>query len=168
MSDQRFDRLRVLVVDDNQHMRAIIVTVLKGLGVRMITEATDGSHAMEALREYPIDVAIVDYRMDPMDGLAFTQIVRQSSDSPNPYLPIIMVTGYSDKHRVIGAREAGVTELIVKPVTAEALISRLNAVIFKPRAFAKTETYFGPSRRRRKTDDYKGPERRGARDETLI
>jgi len=168
MSEQRFDRLRVLVVDDNVHMRAIIVAVLKGLGVRGIAEASDGSAALQILRESAVDVAIVDYRMDPMDGLAFTQIVRQSTDSANPYLPIIMVTGHSDKQRVLGAREAGVTELIVKPVTAEALISRLNAVIFKPRPFAKTETYFGPSRRRRKGEDYTGPERRGPRDETLI
>lgn len=163
--DQKFDRLKVLIVDDNAHMRSIIAAVLKGIGVRDIREAADGTDALRALREWPADLAIVDYRMEPMDGLAFTQIIRQDPSSPNVYLPIIMVTGYSDMHRVMGAREAGVTELIVKPVTAEAVISRMDAVIFRPRPFARTETYFGPSRRRRKEGEYSGPERRADRRE---
>jgi two-component system, chemotaxis family, chemotaxis protein CheY len=162
---QRFDRLRVLLVDDNAHMRSIISAILKGLGCHDIREAADGTDALRILREWPADLAIVDYRMEPMDGLSLTQIIRKDANSPNIYLPIIMITGYSDLNRVIGAREAGVTELIVKPVTAEAVISRMDAVIFKPRPFAKTETYFGPSRRRKREGDYAGPDRRAARDQ---
>ena len=160
---QRFDRLRVLLVDDNAHMRSIISAILKGIGCHDIREAADGTDALRILKEWPADLAIVDYRMDPMDGLAFTQIVRKDPSSPNIYLPIIMVTGYSDLNRVIGAREAGVTEIAVKPITAEAIISRMEAVIFKPRPFAKTETYFGPSRRRRSNSEYTGPDRRAPR-----
>jgi CheY-like chemotaxis protein len=162
--EQRFDRLKVLIVDDNAHMRTIIATVLKGIGVRDIREAADGTDALRTLREWPADVAVIDYRMDPMDGLSLTQIIRKDPSSPNIYLPIIMVTGYSDVPRVIGAREAGVTELIVKPVTAEAVISRLDAVIFRPRPFAKTESYFGPSRRRKRVGEYDGPDRRAPRE----
>jgi CheY-like chemotaxis protein len=166
--DQRFDRLKVLIVDDNQHMRSIIGAVLKGIGVRDIREAGDGGDALQILRDWPADLAVVDYRMAPMDGLAFTQFIRQDPGSPNIYLPIIMVTGYSDLNRVVGAREAGVTELIVKPVTAEAVISRMDAVIFKPRPFAKTETYFGPSRRRKRGAGFDGPDRRASRDSAII
>ena len=162
---QRFDRLRVLLVDDNAHMRSIISAILKGLGCHDIREAADGTDALRILKEWPADLAIVDYRMEPMDGLAFTQIVRKDTASPNIYLPIIMVTGYTDLNRVIGAREAGVTEICVKPITAEAIISRMEAVIFKPRPFAKTESYFGPSRRRRREGEYTGPDRRASRDQ---
>ena len=165
---QQFDRLRVLVVDDNSHMRSIIGAVLKGIGVRDIREAADGVQALNILADWPADLAIIDYRMEPMDGLALTKTIRTGDKSPNIYLPIIMVTGYSDVPRVIGAREAGVTELIVKPVTAEAIISRMDAVIFKPRPFAKTETYFGPSRRRKRAGEYNGPDRRAPRDNTMI
>jgi len=160
---QRFDKLRVLVVDDNTHMRSIIGAILKGLGVREIREASDGTEALKILRDWPADLAIVDYRMEPMNGLEFTKYVRTHEMSPNIYLPLVMITGYSDLPRVIGAREAGVTELIVKPVTAEAVISRMDAVIFHPRPFAKTETYFGPSRRRKRNAGYSGPDRRGER-----
>ena len=159
-----FDKLKVLIADDNPHMRSIIATVLKGLGVRDIREAKDGTEALLALRDWPADLAIIDYRMTPMDGVAFTKEVRLASKSANIYLPIIMVTAYADLSRVVGAREAGVTELIVKPVTAEALISRINSVIFHPRPFARTDTYFGPSRRRKREGGYQGPDRRMVRE----
>ena len=61
---------------------------------------------------------------------------------------------------VVEARDAGVTELIVKPVTASAVISRLGAVIYHPRQFVRTDDYFGPCRRRKAMADYSGPERR--------
>ena len=73
---QRFDRLRVLIVDDNAHMRSIISAILKGIGVHDIRDASDGTQALAILKEWPADLAIVDYRMEPMDGLSFTQIVR--------------------------------------------------------------------------------------------
>ena len=164
---QRFDRLRVLIADDNAYMRSILATILKGLGVQDIREAPDGGQALKILADWPADLAVIDYRMSPVDGLEFTKVIRTDPASPNVYLPIIMVTGYSDLNRVIGAREAGVTELIVKPVTAEAVISRIDAVIFKPRPFAKTETYFGPSRRRKRAGEYAGPDRRAQRAEVI-
>ena len=67
-----FDKLKVLVADDNPHMRSIIAAVLKGLGIRDIREAKDGTEALLALRDWPADLAIIDYRMTPMDGVAFT------------------------------------------------------------------------------------------------
>jgi two-component system, chemotaxis family, chemotaxis protein CheY len=159
-----FDKLKVLVADDNPHMRSIIAAVLKGVGIRDIREAKDGGDALLAFRDWPADLAIIDYRMTPIDGVAFTKQVRLADNSPNIYLPIIMVTGHADLSRVVGAREAGITELIVKPITAEALISRINSVIFHPRPFARTESYFGPSRRRKREGGYLGPDRRIARE----
>jgi len=139
--------LRVLLVDDNQHMRAIVSTILKGVGIREVREARDGAEGLQALREWPADIAIVDFRMDPIDGVEFTRMVRNSSDSKNPYLPIIMMTGFADRPRVCEARDAGVTELVVKPVTARSVIDRITAVVFHPRPFVRTEDYFGPRRR---------------------
>ena len=153
--------LRVLVADDNQHMRAIVTAVLKGIGVQHVRETHDGGEALAALREWNADVAIVDFRMEPIDGVEFTRLVRNASDSANPFLPIIMLTGYADRVRVVEARDAGVTELVVKPMTAKALISRLQAVILQPRSFIRTDDYFGPDRRRKANPDYPGPERRG-------
>lgn len=145
--DLGLGELKVLLVDDNEHMRAIVGTILKGIGIVNLREARDGSEALEALRTWPADIAIVDFRMEPMDGVDFTRLVRNAADSRNPFLPIIMMTGFADRPRVEEARDSGVTELIVKPVTARAIIDRLNAVVYRPRPFVRTEDYFGPQRR---------------------
>jgi CheY-like chemotaxis protein len=154
------DALDILLVDDNPYMRRIVVAVLRGAGINNIREVGDGSEALTQLRHRPADIAIVDFNMFPLDGVQFTKLLRNSPDSPNPFLPIIMMTGHSERSRVMEARDAGVTEFVVKPVTAKALLSRLNAVIFYPRPFIRTESYFGPDRRRQPDPAYAGPMRR--------
>lgn len=156
------ENLRILLVDDNQHMRAIVSAVLAGVGVRHLREARDGAEALAALRDWPADVAIVDFQMFPIDGVEFTRMVRNAPDSRNPYLPIVMMTGHSEMARVVEARDAGVTEFIVKPVTAKSLLERLQAVIYRPRPFVRSATYFGPDRRRRDDPGFDGPWRRVA------
>ena len=159
-------RLTVLVVDDNKSMRTLTAAVLTGLGIRHVLEADDGHAALKLLKTYDVDLAIVDFKMAPMDGIVFTKLVRTSSDTVNPYLPIVMLTGHGDKAKVVRARDAGVTEFMVKPITAKALTQRIQAMILKPRPFLKLDGYFGPDRRRsvrhelslgrRKDDDRQG------------
>jgi two-component system chemotaxis response regulator CheY len=139
--------LRILLVDDNPHMRAIVAAILKGIGMKEVRECADGAEALQAVREFKPDIAIVDFQMAPLDGVEFTRLVRNSEDSENPYLPIIMMTGFAERARVVEARDSGVTEFLVKPVTARGVIDRINAVIFHPRPFIRTDDYFGPKRR---------------------
>jgi two-component system chemotaxis response regulator CheY len=141
------ESLRVLLVDDNPHMRAIVASILKGVGVCQVREAQDGADGLQALRSWPADLAIVDFQMQPLDGANFTRMVRGSPDSQNIYLPIIMMTGFADRSRVFEARDAGVTEMIAKPITARAILNRIEAVIMRPRPFVRTADYFGPARR---------------------
>ena len=154
--------LQVLLVDDNQHMRTITSAVLQSAGVRKVREAADGAAGLEILRQQSIDLAIVDFNMFPLDGVEFTRLVRTSPDTANPYLPIIMMTGHSERSRVYEARDAGVTEFVVKPITAKAILDRIQAVIFHPRPFVKTDGYFGPDRRRTAASNYRGPMRRAS------
>lgn len=88
--------------------------------------------------------------------------MRTADDSPNPLVPIIMLSAYSERSRVTAARDAGVTEFCCKPITAKEMFSKIVAVINEPRPFIRTRTYFGPDRRRNDPDKaiYKGPERR--------
>jgi CheY-like chemotaxis protein len=152
----------VLLVDDNQHMRVITSAILQSAGIRNIREVSDGAAALHALREAPVDIAIVDFNMFPMDGVEFTRLVRNSSDSADPYLPIIMMTGHSERSRVTEARDAGVTEFVAKPITAKAIFDRIKAVIVNPRPFINADGYFGPDRRRQRPGAYKGPFRRSS------
>lgn len=149
--------LKVIVADDNVHLRAIVLSILGGIGIHKVEECADGSQAFAMVRNWTPDIAIVDFRMDPVDGVAFTQLVRNSPECPCNELPIIMLTGYADKTRVFEARDAGVTEFIVKPVTAQAVFDRINSVIYRPRPFVRSSAYFGPCRRRRQDPDFRGP-----------
>ena len=155
-----YSSLKIMLVEDNQHMRSIVTAILKGSGIRNVRESRDGAEALDMLRQYPADIALVDFNMHPIDGVEFTKMLRNAPDSSNPYLPIVMITGHSERSRVIEARDAGVNEFVVKPLTARALLSRLDSVIMRPRPFIRCKTYFGPDRRRVVDKSYPGPCRR--------
>src|SRR6185436_8595600 len=72
------------------------------------------------------------------------------------YVPIIMLTGHSEKKRVTAARDAGITEFLAKPISAKGLYERIVNVVASPRPFIKTKTYFGPDRRRMINPNYVG------------
>src|SRR3546814_1089406 len=81
--------------------------------------------------------------------LDFTRLVRRGEDSPHPYVPIVMLTAHTERHRVLTARDAGVSEFLRKPVTPKDLYLRLVSVIETPRPFVRSPNYVGPCRRRR-------------------
>ena len=155
-----FNRLRFLVVDDNAHMRRILRTLLHSFGAREVYEAEDGATGLEAFTHYVPDIIVADWAMPIFDGLELTQMIRQPGANANPYVPIIMLTGHSEKRRVTDARDAGITEFMAKPISAKSLYQRSLNVVVNPRPFIKTETYFGPDRRRSNSSNYVGPERR--------
>ena len=157
-----YSALKILLVEDNQHMRTIVRQILKGTGVNDVREAHDGMEAFEILRQYAADIVLIDYNMTPMDGIEFTRMLRTASDSTNPYLPVIMITGHSETSRVVQARDAGVNEFVVKPLNATSLLARLQSVIMHPRPFIRCAGYLGPDRRRKTKADYHGPFRRAS------
>jgi two-component system, chemotaxis family, chemotaxis protein CheY len=142
-------------------MRRIMRSLLHGFGTRDVYEAEDGAAGLEAFTQYGPDIVITDWVMPIFDGLEPVQMIRQPGANANPYVPIIMLTGHSEKHRVVRARDAGITEFLAKPISATALYDRILKLVADPRAFIRTKTYFGPDRRRN-TGTYLGPERRKA------
>ena len=156
----RFDLLKILTVDDNHHMRLLLTEILRAIGVREVFEAANGAEALQTLRKTPIDIVMTDLAMQPMDGIDFVRTLRNGHQSPNPMVPVIMVTGHSTVRRVAEARDVGVTEFLSKPVTARGVIERITRVVEHPRPFVKTTSYFGPDRRRKDDPNYPGPYRR--------
>ena len=156
----RFDLLKILLVDDNQHMRMLLIEILRAIGVRHVFEAMDGAEALAILRSTAIDVVFTDLSMNGLDGIDFVHLVRQSPDSPNPFAPIVMITGHSTARRVNEARDAGVNEFLTKPITARGVVHRLTLLIENPRPFVRAGGYFGPDRRRRDDPHYRGERRR--------
>jgi len=160
MNGYRFDRLKIMVVDDNVHMRKLVVTIVQAFGATQVVEAVDADQAWKLMRESNPDVIFLDWVMEGISGIEFAKMVRTSPQSPNPFVPIIMLTGYTRVDQVRQARDAGVNEFLAKPVSVKVILSRLISVIEHPRPFVRTKSYFGPCRRRRGDDEYRGPERR--------
>jgi two-component system, chemotaxis family, chemotaxis protein CheY len=152
--------LHMLVIDDNPHMRSIVVAILRGAGFLRVKEASDGAQALEEMRTGVPDIIICDLNMDPIDGLEFTKMLRTATDSPGAFIPVIMMTGHTERSKVTAARDAGINELVAKPISAKTLLERIVAVIDRPRPFIKTASYSGPCRRRGTPKDYSGPLRR--------
>ena len=160
MSGPAFDHLKALVIEDNNHMRTLLRSLLQALGIRQVFECTDGATGYVALREKSPDFVLTDLSMKPIDGIEFTKMVRNSKDSPNPYIPIIMVTGHTERARVEAARDVGVTEFLAKPITVQNILLRITEIVERPRPFVRCEGYFGPDRRRKKDPNFTGPWRR--------
>jgi len=161
MDGLKLDNVSFLVVDDNPFMRTLVKNILAALQVSAISEAEDGVDAFKLIKSGTMpDIIILDWNMPTLDGIDFIRLVRTGDDSPNPYVPIIMMTAHSEYAKVVSARDAGVTEILVKPLSAKSLYSRIASIILKPRPFVKSKTYFGPDRRRVVNPAYPGTERR--------
>lgn len=160
MAKVAFDELRFVVSDDNAHMRRIVRTLLRAFGCREIYEAEDGASGLEAVEAYSPDILITDITMPIFDGIELTRMIRNPDGCRHPFLPIIILSAYSEKKHVIAAREAGATEFLCKPVSATALYRRIQNVVANPRDFIRTKSYFGPDRRRYVSTNYSGVERR--------
>ena len=143
-----FGQLSVLIVDDNKFMHEILSTMLGALGIHRVHRVEDSIAALERLATEAFDFLVIDIEMRPLDGIELTKLVRTSPDSVNPFIPIIILSGHTNRVIVEEARDAGMNEFLAKPVTAQMLCKRVSEIIERPRAFIRSQNYTGPDRRR--------------------
>ncbi|HEX9792230.1 MAG TPA: response regulator [Kiloniellales bacterium] len=158
MRKLHWDRLCVLVVDDNSFMRNLLTTTIKGFGISDTIADADGASAIERLKLSmtdpiaaslgTVDLIISDFVMPGVDGNLFLRWIRTGNGVPDRFVPFIMVSGAADKNVVEQARDAGVTEFLAKPFSAQSMADRILHVINNPRQFVLAQGYFGPDRRR--------------------
>jgi len=121
--------MKILIVDDFATMRRIMKNILKQLGFANIIEADDGTTAFEELKKTAVDLIISDWNMPKMTGLELLKKVRSTDDLKD--IPFLMVTAEAQKQNVIDAVQAGVTNYVVKPFTAEAISEKLTKIFGK-------------------------------------
>ena len=119
--------LQVLLVDDQKSMRQLTRFSLEQIGIKAVTEAKSGEDALRAMQGSKFDLVISDWNMDGMDGLDLLKHIR--SDPLVKKMPFIMATGQNSKENVMEAVNAGVNNYIVKPLSAEGLKKKIEAVI---------------------------------------
>ncbi len=141
-----FEKLSILIVDDNSYMVTIIRTILTSFGVTKIIEANNGQEGLKKIYETAPDIIILDWEMPVMNGAEMVKAIRQEGKS-HAFLPIIMLTAHTSQNRIIRAQNLGVNEILCKPVSSKILFHRINAIVTSPRPFIKTKDYFGPEPR---------------------
>lgn len=134
--------------------------ILQTFGVKTILLAKNGEEGFEAFCKHNPDIVVADWMMKPLDGIVLTRMIRSEPRSPNPFAPVILMTGFSERSRVATARDSGVTEFLVKPFNAKQLYKRIAQVIERPRQFIRSEEFFGPDRRRLVDATFAGPWKR--------
>ncbi len=150
-----------LIVDDKAYMRKVVKNVLETLGAKLIEEAYDGSEALAAVRSWPPDIILTEWRLYPMTGFDLLKAIR-TERGPVRFTPVVMITSETRRERVIQARNTGVSEFVAKPFNAKGLLLRIKEVIERPRPYVDVGGYFGPDRRRRSEVMGEGEERRGS------
>ena len=164
MAWQGFETLKVLVVEDNHHMRALLRALLGSLNIRDISRgvpmapARPGKAAGPQLRI----LILTDLAMAPMDGLALPpRGAHRASGSNNHFVPIIMITGHTERHRVRGGARCRRHRVSGQAGHRRRIpFTRIAELVEHPRPFVRAEHYFGPDRRRKTPDNHVGPWRR--------
>jgi len=151
--------LCVAVIDDSDQIRNLVVEMLRSFGVTSFVVAANGQEALKKMAARHPQIVIADCYMQPINGIAMTRMIRKRQTNLNPALPVIMITGHGEPDLVGLARDAGVSEVLVKPLTGDALYARVRSVLDRPRPFIRAGEFIGPDRRRR-DQSFDGPEKR--------
>ncbi|WP_460021006.1 response regulator [Magnetospira thiophila] len=149
-----------LIVENSRYVRVLLKDALRTMGVTTFWEATDAQNALGLLRKVKPDIIITEFDLAAMTGIDLVKAIRNDEKNPHRYTPIVMVTSSAERRRVLEARDAGVTEYIVKPFSTKQLFGRILEIVDRPREFVLSPDYNGPDRRRRNDKNYTGPMRR--------
>ena len=153
MTDCNYDLsgLKVIVVERLAPMRKILRDVLSEIGIKNIRSSSNAEAAFQLFIEDPADLILTDWSPG-LDGVKFLHRLRRDVKSPNPYVPVIVVTANTETRHIYEARDAGMTEFLAKPLSAKLIYFRIRSIIERQRHFVRVGTFFGPDRRRRKAD----------------
>lgn len=166
MSDYQLDRFPILLVEDNSYIRQTIEDLLRSFRIGRIATAVNGEDAIAYLKDMKRvqnpgpDIIISDMIMSPINGLLLLRWVRTSKESPNRFVPYIMLSGAADREYVASARDLGTSEFLAKPFSVNSVFTHLAQVIERPRPVIATQKYFGPCRRRNRDAGPPGGEER--------
>jgi len=117
---------RILIVDDNEMNRDILITRLETQGYELL-QAADGEEALTAAKEHLPDLILLDVMMPKLDGM---EVCRRLKADPNvPFMPIILVTAKAASTDVVAGLEAGADEYLTKPIDQMALVARVKSVL---------------------------------------
>lgn len=164
MSNFNFEQLKVLYVDPNERAHAVVRTILNAMEIKKCNSLFETEGLFKELSRRPPDILITEYKLDDIDGLELIRRIRQDDKAPDHYLPIILLTGHTERRIVAGARDAGVHHVLAKPISIQQFYAAVSWLVSNPVPFIQSGEYYGPDRRR-KERPFDGEERRIAASE---
>jgi two-component system chemotaxis response regulator CheY len=159
MQSYDITNLNILVLEKHILIRNLFTEVFRNFGVPTVQSTPDPEKAWQMFVHFPVDIVFSDWCQD-LDGMEFLRRIRQDEDSPNPFLPVVVITANTEMRHVIQARDSGMTEFLAKPVSAKQIYTRICNIVENHRPFVRAGGFFGPDRRRREGTNQNGPERR--------
>lgn len=138
--------ISVLIVEPNAYISSVLKGIMHAQGARLIVEARDGADAFKEMRVFVPDLILTEWDMEPVDGLDFTRLIRTGKESPNPNVPIIMISAAAEKDRVMQALQAGISGFVVKPLTPQYLIDQVRRALEKPGPLLQSSSHKGATK----------------------
>jgi CheY-like chemotaxis protein len=157
-----FSEISLLVADGTHGFRKMVSRVLTRFGFHAVYEASDGEEALEMLKYHHVDIVMTEWHLDALTGYELIQKLRHDSELADPEIRLIMLTGLTEKARVLAARDAGVDGFLRKPVSPDTLFKRIVGVIEHPIGLANLEA----AEKAAQTDTSGGPDADTAPDAT--
>jgi CheY-like chemotaxis protein len=144
--------ISVLLVDRNHYSRALISQALRGFGIKHIAPCDSGAGAQEYLSHAPVDLCLVEAELPDMSSADLIRAIRRLPTAPLRFVPIMVLSGYTQFRTLNVARDAGANLVLKKPVSPQALFDRIWWLCRTKRAYIETANYIGPDRRFHDTD----------------
>ena len=135
MTGARLENVRILIVDDSAYMRVLLSSVLRTFGVHEFRAVESAPDAIHQLQKFQADMAIVDWMMEPVDGIEFVKHLRHSKINWLRLLPVVMLTGHTGAEHIATAKAAGVNSFLGKPFTPNALYNQIVHILRTPNEF---------------------------------
>lgn len=151
--------MRLLIVDANEFSRSFTREVCRAFKFQDIHGASTSAEAMQYMQSHEVDMVITDLLLEPVNGADLTRHIRRVPGIRNPFVPIIVLSGSSDKDLILEVQNAGANEFMNRPFELRQLLGRFSQILLAPRPFIRSATYIGPDRRRQQRP-FEGDDRR--------
>jgi DNA-binding response OmpR family regulator len=146
---QSLSSIKIMMIEDDNIMASLIRDVLDIMGFRNVILYKDGASALQDIEINNYDLILCDWKMPGMSGIDFTKKLRLLELAKKRYTPLILITGKAQEEDVRTARDAGVTEYLIKPFSVVSMCEKVKSILERPRDFVISDAYVGPDRRRR-------------------
>lgn len=165
MQNYNLENVKILCLDPSERGHVVVKTILSAMRVKEIKCVLTVKEAFAEMGRFRPDIVITEYDLETTNAFEFIRQIRTGDNSPDPYVPVILLTAQTERPVVVGARDSGANYTMAKPISVKELYRAICRFIEESTEFVKTKKFFGPDRRRRNME-FEGEDRRQPPEET--